>query len=159
MARSCACRATPSPPAMLPRKTDRPVHPPPPALPLATGARALARARPPRSPTIDKRELAAFSSRAAATAMTAAAADPPAGTGRSDARPSRSALIRSSGPCASVVADLSLAPGDELAQLLVDARVDAGVGVLLEHLLPAGRGDDVSGLRAHAIPSVEVLGR
>src|SRR5476649_50233 len=103
--------------------------------------------------------LATFSSRADAMAMTAAAAEPLAGTGRSDARPSMSEASRPSAPCGSVVADLSFAFGDVLAELLVDARVDARVGILLEHLLPADCSDDVSGLCAHAIPSIEVLGR
>src|SRR6266446_2643130 len=100
--------------------------------------------------------LATFSSSADAMAMTAAAAEPLAGTGLSEARPSRSAPKR---PSASVVADLRFALGDELPQLLVNARVDAGIGILLEHLLPARGSNHVSRLCTHAIPAVEVFGR
>src|SRR5450756_2248535 len=74
---------------------------------------------------------AAFSSSAAAITTPAAAAEPPAGAGWSDAMASTRWLSRPLSDGTSGVADLQLAPGDELAQLLVDTRVDARVGVLL----------------------------
>jgi hypothetical protein len=61
--------------------------------------------------------------------MAAAVADPPAGTERSEARPSRSEPNRAFGAGISDVADLSLALGDELLQLLVDPGIDARVGI------------------------------
>src|SRR5690348_4974520 len=97
---------------------------------------------------------ATFWSSAAEAATTAAAADPLAGAGCAEASSPRRRPNLDSG-----IADLQLPPGDELLQRLVDARVDAGVGILREHLLPALRGDDVGWARSESLPAVEVLGR
>src|SRR5882724_9038737 len=70
--------------------------------------------------------LATFSSSAEAMAMTAAAAEPLAGTGLSEARPSSREANRPAAPLPSVVADLRFALRHVLAQLLVDAGVDTG---------------------------------
>src|SRR5438046_1959686 len=48
--------------------------------------------------------------------------------------------------------ELGLAARDELAELLVDARVDAGVLVALEELLPLLRGRPVGGHPAALLP-------
>src|ERR1035437_4918914 len=121
---------------------------------------ACARSRTAAAPSQWRRDSwAAFSSSAAAITTPAAAAEPPAGAGWSDAMASTRWLSRPFSEGRSVVADLRLAPGDELAQLLVDSRVDARVGVFLEDLLPARCSHHVGRLRTHAVPPVEVLGR
>src|SRR5260370_24776953 len=92
---------------------------------------------------------ATFRRSAAAVATTDAAAEPLAGAGRSDA-------IASS---RSGVAELLLAPGDELLELLVDRGVDPGVRIFGQHLLPSLGRDDVGRASAEALPAIVVLGR
>src|SRR6202049_873408 len=115
-------------------------------------ARSPARAAPDQCV---KERTAAFSSSAAPIATAAAVAEPPAGTGRSDARPFSSVLSRPTSR--SVVADLQPALGDELAQLFVDTRVDARVRILGQDLFPSVGRDHVSGLGTHPVPTVVVL--
>src|SRR2546429_5267322 len=52
-----------------------------------------------------------------------------------------------------VLADL-----DERLELFIHPRIDAGVGVVLEQLLPFFIGHPVGGPRAVPLPAVEVLG-
>ena len=89
-----------------------------------------------------------FSRSAAAAARTAAAADPLAGAGALLAMASSSLSNLDTGPAftaASGVVDLPFAAGDELLELLVDSHIEARIRVLGKDLLPAFRGDDVSG--------------
>src|SRR6266568_9099815 len=119
---------------------------------LRRTAARLPRLAAPIQCTVDSR--AAFSTNPAAIATAAAAADPPAGTGWLEPRAEKNFASPGSG-----VAQLTLAPVDELLQRFVYPGVDAGIGELGQQLLPLAGRHLVDGPGTLAVPAVEVVGR